>query len=72
MASRLKRSVPVTVNDVLDGHAALDLMAHYQRTETANTDDEPEDAIAPVSRPLRSANATLPAQGQGWACEAFR
>ena len=25
MASRLKRSVPVTVNDVLDGHAALDL-----------------------------------------------
>jgi hypothetical protein len=25
MASRLKRSVPVTVNDVLDGHTALDL-----------------------------------------------
>jgi hypothetical protein len=25
MASRLKRSVPVTVNDVLDGHVALDL-----------------------------------------------
>ncbi len=25
MASRLKRAVPVTVNDVLDGHAALDL-----------------------------------------------
>ena len=25
MASRFKRSVPVTVNDVLDGHAALDL-----------------------------------------------
>ena len=25
MASRIKRSVPVTVNDVLDGHAALDL-----------------------------------------------
>ena len=25
MASRLKRSVPVTVNDVLDGHAGLDL-----------------------------------------------
>jgi hypothetical protein len=25
MASRLRRSVPVTVNDVLDGHAALDL-----------------------------------------------
>ena len=24
MASRLKRSVPVTVNDVLDGHVALD------------------------------------------------
>ncbi len=25
MASRMKRSVPVTVNDVLDGHASLDL-----------------------------------------------
>ena len=25
MASRFKRSVPVTVNDVLDGHVALDL-----------------------------------------------
>ena len=25
MASRIKRSVPVTVNDVLDGHVALDL-----------------------------------------------
>ena len=25
MASRFKRSVPVTVNDVLDGHAGLDL-----------------------------------------------
>jgi hypothetical protein len=25
MASRIKRAVPVTVNDVLDGHAALDL-----------------------------------------------
>jgi hypothetical protein len=25
MASRLRRSVPVTVNDVLDGHVALDL-----------------------------------------------
>jgi hypothetical protein len=25
MGSRFKRSVPVTVNDVLDGHAALDL-----------------------------------------------
>ena len=25
MSSRFKRSVPVTVNDVLDGHAALDL-----------------------------------------------
>jgi hypothetical protein len=25
MASRFTRSVPVTVNDVLDGHVALDL-----------------------------------------------
>jgi hypothetical protein len=25
MASRIKRLVPVTVNDVLDGHVALDL-----------------------------------------------
>jgi hypothetical protein len=25
MASRFKRSVPVTVNDVLEGHVALDL-----------------------------------------------
>ena len=25
MASRLKRAVPVTINDVLDGHVALDL-----------------------------------------------
>jgi len=25
MASRIKRSVPVTVNDVLDGHVKLDL-----------------------------------------------
>jgi hypothetical protein len=25
MASRIKRSVPVTVNDVLDGHVQLDL-----------------------------------------------
>ena len=25
MASRITRSVPVTVNDVLDGHAQLDL-----------------------------------------------
>ncbi len=25
MASRFKRSVPVTVNEVLDGHVALDL-----------------------------------------------
>lgn len=25
MASRFRRSVPVTVNDVLDGHVALDL-----------------------------------------------
>jgi hypothetical protein len=25
MASRIKRSVPVTVNDMLDGHVALDL-----------------------------------------------
>ena len=32
MASRLKRSVPVTVNDVLDGHAALDLERHGGRT----------------------------------------
>ena len=27
MASRFKRSVPVTVNDVLEGHVALDLDA---------------------------------------------
>ena len=25
MVSRIKRSVPVTINDVLDGHVALDL-----------------------------------------------
>ena len=35
MASRLKRSVPVTVNDVLDGHVALDLECRTVCTCTA-------------------------------------
>jgi hypothetical protein len=37
----------------------------------ANTEDLPDDATEPVSRTLRSANATLPERGQrsavGWA-----
>ena len=38
MASRVKRSVPVTVNDVLDGHVKLDLQCL----------DRPSDVVAVV------------------------
>ena len=52
--------------NVAVGQAIAQIPAHRhgdhlpRKRKPANTEDEPEDVIAPASRPRRSANATLP------------